>query len=472
MSHSTLQALRPPKPGSALRAVAAFLVAGLLVVVLVGAVLAWAQHQTATAEAIRDARTLTNLEAGDVVGPLLTDAALVPGPAQSALDAVVRRRVLGSRIVRVKIWDASGRIVYSDDRTLIGRRFPIAADERAVLASGDTAAEVSELGAAENLDEKRFGRLLQVYEGVRTPAGTPLLFETYQPYTVITDASSRMWVASLPVLLGGLVLLYVLQAPLAYRMARRLQRSQEEREALLLRALSATDRERAAIAADLHDGVVQELAGTSFTLAAEADRAAATDPDGARVMRSAAGDLRRWVRELRSLIVTIVPPALHAQGLRSTLTDLAATLEARGIAVTVAVDDVGPVDETSEVLAYRAAQEGVRNVVRHAEATQVLIAVTRDRQGTLRLTVRDDGRGLDERYEEARRRGSVGLDLLGQLVAAHGGRLTVGNAVAGGVELVVALPGKAPATPAPGGGPGSPLRELSAVAPTGAGGAG
>ena len=441
--------LRVPRSVSALRAVAAFLVAGLVVVVLVGAVLAWAENRTATAEAIRDARTLTNLEASDVVGPLLTDAALVPGPARDALDAVVRTRVLGSRIVRLKIWDASGLIVYSDDRALIGRRFAIAADEQEVLRTGDTAAEVSELGAAENLDEREFGRLLQVYQGIRTPGGRPLLFETYQPYTVITEASHRMWLTSLPVLFGGLVLLYVLQAPLAYRMARRLQRSQEEREALLLRALSATDRERAAIAADLHDGVVQELAGTSFTLAAEADRAEAGNPEGARVMRSAAADLRRWVRELRSLIVTIVPPALHAQGLRSTLTDLAATLEARGIAVTVAVDDLGPVEETSEVLAYRAAQEGVRNVVRHAEATRVLIAVARDPDGTLRLTVRDDGRGLDGRHQEARRRGSVGLDLLGQLVAAHGGRLTVGNADGGGTELLVLLPGRAPSTPEP-----------------------
>lgn len=392
----------------------------------------------------------------------------MPGPAQTALDAVVRGHVLGSRIVRVKIWDASGRIVYSDDRTLIGQRFALPADEREVLASGAIAAEVSDLGAAENLDEKQFGRLLQVYEGVRTPSGTPLLFETYQPYTIITDASHRMWLTSLPALLGGLVLLYLLQAPLAYRLARRLQRSQEEREALLLRALSATDRERAAIAADLHDGVVQELAGTSFTLAAEADRAAATDPDGARVMRSAAADLRRWVRELRSLIVTIVPPALHAQGLRSTLTDLAATLEARGIAVTVAVDDIGPVDETSEVPAYRAAQEGVRNVVRHAEATQVLISVTRDDQGTLRLTVRDDGRGLDQEYGGTRRRGSVGLDLLGQLVAAHGGRLTVANGPAGGVELVVLLPGTVPAASPH----RAPLDQLGAAVPTGAGGTG
>jgi two-component system NarL family sensor kinase len=441
-----------------------------VVVALVGAVLAWAQHQTATSEAIRDARTLTNLEATDVVGPLLTDAALVPGSAQTALDAVVRGRVLGSRIVRLKVWDATGRIVYSDDRSLIGRQFALAADERDVLVSGDTAAEVSDLAAAENLDEKRFGKLLQVYRGFRTPAGTPLLFETYQPYTVITDASRRMWLTSLPVLLGGLVLLYLLQAPLAYRMARRLQRSQDEREALLLRTLTATDRERAAIAADLHDGVVQGLAGTSFALAAEAGRAAATHPDAARVMHSAASDLRRWVRELRSLIVTIVPPALHAQGLRSTLTDLAATLEARGITVRMAVDDIGPVDEITEALTYRAAQEGVRNIVRHAEATVVLLALARDDDGMLRLTVRDNGRGLDQGYSDARRHGSVGLDLLSQLVAAHGGRLTVGNADGGGVELVVVLPGDASVKAEAGGG-FRPIPEPGVVVPTGAGGA-
>ena len=471
MSESTVRRIRPSRVVSAPRAVGVFLLAGFLVVVVVGAVLAWAQHQAATAEAIRDARTLTNLEASDVVGPLVTDAALTPGPAQDALDEVVRGRVLGSRIVRVKIWDSSGRIVYSDDRTLVGRQFPLAADERAVLASGDTAAEVSDLDAAENVDEKEFGKLLQVYRGIRTPAGTPLLFETYQPYTVITEVSRRMWLTSLPVLLGGLVLLYLLQAPLAYRMARRLQRSQQEREALLLATLTAADRERAAIASDLHDGVVQGLAGASFTLAAGADRAEATAPDAARLMRQTAGDLRRWVRELRSLVVTIVPPALRAQGLRSSLTDLAATLEARGIAVTVDVRETGPIDETSEVLAYRAAQEGVRNILRHADATTVVLSLSRDDEGRLVTIVRDDGRGLDAGYGEARRRGSVGLDLLNQLVTAHGGRLTVANGGEGGVELVVVLPGVAAGASGNGVPEAAPVVEPPAVAPAISGGA-
>jgi two-component system NarL family sensor kinase len=421
------------------KAVAAFLLAGLVVLSVVALVLARAQQRSATAEAIRDARTLTNLEATDVVGPLLNDAALRAGAAQDRLDAVVRGRVLGSHIVRVKIWDASGTIVYSDDRALIGRRFELGSDELAALDSGRTSAEVTELDAAENEEERQFGKLLQVYQGIATPEGTRLLFETYQPYSVITVASRRMWETTLPVLLAGLALLYLVQAPLAYQMARRLRRSQDEREGLLLGTLAASDRERATIAADLHDGVVQGITGASFTLTAGAERTRTADPAAARLMESAAGDLRRWVRELRSLVVTITPPALHAQGLGPSLTDLAATLEVRGLTTTVDVDDAQGLDQTTEALLYRAAQEGIRNVVRHADATHVDLSVTRH-DGEVILRLCDDGRGLGAQYEDARSRGHVGLELLRQLVSAQGGELTIRDAEPQGTELVVTLP--------------------------------
>ena len=107
------------------RAVAAFLVAGLVVLSAIGIVLALALRQTATAEAIRDARSLTHMMATTVVGPVLRDEAFVPGPAHDALDQAMRRLVLGNRIVRIKVWDATGRIVYSDDDALVGKSFPL-----------------------------------------------------------------------------------------------------------------------------------------------------------------------------------------------------------------------------------------------------------------------------------------------------------------------------------------------------------
>jgi signal transduction histidine kinase len=440
------------------KAVAAFLVAGLFVLTAVGIVLAVALRQTATTEAILQARSLTSLEAASVVGPVLIDQALVPGSAQDALDRVVREYVLGTRVVRVKVWDATGRIVYSDDRSLVGLRFALGAQDLAALNSGGAYADVTDLTQSENLAERKFGKLLQVYLGVKTPSGQRLLFETYQPYQVIVDASRRLWLTSLPVLLGGLLLLYLVQAPLAYRMARRLKRSQDEREAMLLASLAASDRERATIAADLHDGVVQGLAGASYSLSAAAARARERDATSAKVMTATATDLRRWVRELRSLVVTITPPQLHVQGLATSLADLAATLEVRGLAVSVDVTGTERLDETTEALVYRAAQEAVRNIVRHADASSVTLGVARDstsssgrREETLVLRVRDNGCGFKTDNTAARARGSVGLELLSALVTSHGGTLTIDASPGQGTELILRVPlqAESPSEPRP-----------------------
>ena len=124
-------------PASVARAVAAFLVAGAVVLAVTGFGLAQLQRQQAVTEAVRDARSLTSIMAHAVVGPDLTDAALRPGPERRELDRVIRGRVLGETIVRVKIWDAEGRIVYSDDPGLIGQVFPLPEEERRALTTPD-----------------------------------------------------------------------------------------------------------------------------------------------------------------------------------------------------------------------------------------------------------------------------------------------------------------------------------------------
>lgn len=429
-------------PASVSRAVASFLIAGLIVFTVIGGLFAMAERGQAVAEAVRDARSLTSVEAYDVVGPALTDQALAPGPGFEALDRLVRDRVLGKQIVRVKIWDRTGRVLYSDAPALIGRRFVLERAERDAMG-GDAppVAGVTDLGQLENTYERQFGKLLQVYLGIRTRTGTPLLFETYQRYDAITANSQRMWRSSLPVLVGGLVLLYLVQAPLAYRMARRLRTSQEQREQLLLSSLAASDHERRRIASDLHDGVVQGLAGASYTLSAAADRArVAGSHDMATATARIAVDLRRWVRELRSLVVTITPPALHQQGLLASLTDLAATLESRGVAVTVSVPDDVAFTEATESLVYRVAQEGVRNIIRHAQAGSVALELSQQ-ASDLVFTVADDGEGFDLAAGGARGRGSVGLELLTALVADQNGTLTIASGPGCGTRLVLTLSG-------------------------------
>lgn len=429
--------MRVPRPAasSVAREVTAFLAAGLLALLALGGLLAWAEHRSAVGEAVQVARDLTAQDARTVVAPQLTEAALRPGPSYDRLDRAVRDRVLSRSVVRVKIWDASGQVLYSDDRALVGRRFRLDDDELAALQGGPAVAGPTDLREEENLDERQFGRLLQVYLGVRTTSGRPLLFETYQSYAPVEQLSRRIWRGTLPVLVGGLLLLELLQAPLAWRMARRLRAAQEEREQLLLVSLAASDRERARIAADLHDGVVQGLTGASYALSAAAD----SPGEGLRdASRQTARDLRRWVRELRSLVVTVTPPALRADGLLGPLADLLATLEHRGTHVSLVADELPelPLDATS--LAYRVAQEAVRNVVRHAGARRV-DAEVRVEAGSLVLRVVDDGRGFDP-AAVSRRSGSVGLELLAHVVEAQGGRLDVATGPGAGTAVTLTLP--------------------------------
>lgn len=416
---------------------AVFLTSGLLVLSLVGGVLAVVQHRSAVREAVREARTLTELQAANVVEPVLTDAALRPGAAQDALDRLVRERVLGSEVVRVKLWDAEGRVVYSDDRELVGRRFTLLPDELGALGpGGEPFVQVREHDELENARERALGTLLQVYLGVQTVEGTPLLYETYQPYGTIDAASRRLWRQALPVLLGALALLWLAQAPLAWRLATRLRRAQEQREQLLLANLAASDRERRRIAADLHDGVVQSLSGTSLTLSAAANRSTLRgDPDGARMLHAAAVDLRRSVRELRSLVVTITPPGLAGQALVPSLHDLVAPLQDRGIDLSLSVDDV-ELDGPTRDLVLRAVQEAVRNILRHAAASAATVQLSRQDDEVV-LDVCDDGAGFPAGNGPP---DGMGLTLLGGLAEQHGGRLQVSSAPGQGTRLVLRLP--------------------------------
>lgn len=72
--------------------------------------------------------------------PVLSDG-LLQGKARAiaAVDRVIQERVLSrpdNAIPRVKIWDTTGRIVYSDEPALIGKRYPFGADERSAFDTG------------------------------------------------------------------------------------------------------------------------------------------------------------------------------------------------------------------------------------------------------------------------------------------------------------------------------------------------
>jgi len=416
-----------------------FALAGLVVLAVFGAGAVLALRSLGNAEALRDARQFATLAGQGIVEPTVAPGLLRGRPeAIAAVDRMVQERVLGERVVRVKLWARDGRIVYSDEPRLIGTRFPLEADKLDVLRTGATKASLSDLSGPENRFERGQGDLYEVYLPIRTPDGTPLLFETYQRRSAVASTGRRIWMPFAALLLGSLLLLWLVQVPLAWRLGRRLQRTQAEREALLVRAVEASDDERRRIAADLHDGPVQDLAGISYSLsdAAQTEKSPATRET---LQRSAAGT-RDAMRRLRSLLVEIHPPNLRASGLEAALADLLAPFRARGVETELRVDASPGLDQDAERIVYRAAAEALRNVERHAGAARVAVTVARKDDG-VRLVVADDGAGFAPGDRERRREeGHVGLSLLEELVARAGGRLDVRSAPGEGTTFELELP--------------------------------
>jgi two-component system, NarL family, sensor kinase len=420
---------RADRDPSLARLFARFALSGLLAMVIIGAAGFVIVRRSATSDAITQAKDLTQLAGRGIAAPLITPGVLRGDPAALArLDRVVRERILrGTPIARVKIWDASGRVVYSDASDLIGKRFPLGKDELRSLRGGGTIADESNLSRPENRSERRFRQLVEVYVGIRGPGGTRLLYEDYERASTIAATSRRQWMRLVPALLGALLVLYLVQVPLAYSLARRLRARQREREQLLRRAIDASDMERRRIAADLHDGTVQRLAGVSLSLAASANALGGAEDGGkaSSALTRAAAETRETIRELRTLLVDIYPPTLQRSGLLAAMNDLVAPLRAAGIAVTLDIPEDLQLPSGTEALLYRVAQEALRNARTHGEPTTVEISIEVHSRSAM-LCVSDNGRGFGPDDGDDRDRGDhFGLRLMRDLADHAGGTLQV-----------------------------------------------
>ncbi len=421
------------------------MLAGLVAVLIVGFATAIASRRIGEREAIVDARTTALVRAQGVVEPAVTDGLLTRDPAAVAkavakVKAVVESAVIDKSLVRVKIWTRAGVIVYSDEPRLEGLRYQLGADEIAAIDAGRIEADVSDLTAPENRFERSQGKLLEVYLPIRTPNGQRLLFEAYFRYEAVSAAGARIWRSFAPISLGALIVLELIQVPFAWSLARRLRQRQREREALLRQALDASDLERRRIAADLHDGVVQDLTGVAYALTGAARQPNLPTETARELERSATG-VRTGVKALRSLLVEIYPPNLAEIGLASALTDLVARAELRDLTATLDTAHLRePLPGPIAALLYRCAQEGLRNVFSHSRARSVVVRVATEQTRAV-LDVRDDGVGFDVgRVGSNVARGHFGLQGVHDLVRAAGGTTAVRSSPGNGTELHVEVP--------------------------------
>lgn len=417
------------------RAVLIYLVLGFAALVAsgVGTYLvsrAVARHQ-ALEEAERSGIALADL----VVDPLLTAVTSGDTERLAELDSAIARQIGRGGLMRVKVWDLTGKLLYCDEPELIGRRFPLSEAAERTIRENTTHAGISPLEEPENVAEVG-NKMVEVYVPVELDGYPRLAFEAYFDYKGVQARTDELTSEMVPIVVGALAVLQLTQIPIALSLARRVARHQEERSQLLRRALSASDHERRLVATKLHDGVVQDLAGASYVLSA-AEKS--LPPAERELVGRGRAALQEAVSALRTAMVEIYPPDLAEGGLGQAMDDLAAPL--RGDGTRVVLDLAIPDGLSAPVAAalYRLTREAFRNVIEHAHATRVDVRLRCDGPNVL-LRIDDNGVGLPATGTDRRAEGHLGLRLLADSMVELGGRFRARTRPEGGTSIQVSLP--------------------------------
>jgi signal transduction histidine kinase len=399
------------------RSVAWFVVLGVGAFLLVSVAGIFSIRQIARREALGEAEQLAEVD-GRIVQRRLLDGLLTgDADATAAIGAVAFDAVLLEPVVGISLRTAEGDVLYADDPSRIGSIEPIDPEGSAALATGQ-------------ITMQEQGDVLSAADALRTPNGTPVLFQILIRRSAIEASERAVFDTFVPWLIASLFAFALLAGLITWGATRRMVAAASERAILLQRVVDAEDRERRRIAADLHDGPVQELAGVAMQLAARSE--SVSDDAAKGSLRSAAEVVRSSVRTLRSVIVGVYPPSLRQAGLGPALSDLAAHLEQEGITVRIDVDRPRGYVPHVDDLIYRVSREALRNVASHAHASHVELRV-RQHGSTVILEITDDGVGMEEIADRAGGDGShLGLQIVRDLVVDAGGSLDVRRASADG----------------------------------------
>ncbi|HMX27297.1 MAG TPA: triple tyrosine motif-containing protein, partial [Blastocatellia bacterium] len=234
-------------------------------------------------------------------------------------------------------------------------------------------------------------------------------------------------------------------AALGYRLRiRQLEERHAAQQAFSRRLIESQEAERKRIAAELHDGLGQNLlviknrALFGLLQPDDASRSAAQLTDISATVSQA-------IDEVRQIAANLHPYQLDRLGLTKALTAMIRKVGAAAqLDIAVSLDNVDDaLDAAEQINLYRIVQEGLNNIVKHAAATQVNVQVLRTSQD-LQLTLRDNGRGFvpAEPGKRSAESASGGLGLTGMAERARllGGALEIDSAPEMGTLLTLNIP--------------------------------
>jgi PAS domain S-box-containing protein len=232
---------------------------------------------------------------------------------------------------------------------------------------------------------------------------------------------------------GHVIALYVLGTDVT-----ELRESHQRIRQLAQRLETVREDERQAIAQVLHEGIAQDLFATKLGL--DHLRAQATGRAGVtQAFQELAETIDKCMDATRQIANELRPSAFAYLPVSVALQEHARYFgEISGLKIRVAeITPLPKLDEATRLILFRAGQEALTNVARHAQASSVDIVLGAD-SDFITMDITDDGIGIDE--TALAKAGSLGLLGIQERVGAFGGALVVRKNVGAGTTVSVRLP--------------------------------
>ena len=205
------------------------------------------------------------------------------------------------------------------------------------------------------------------------------------------------------------------------------------------RLVEAQERERSIVAADIHDGVLQQLGATAIRLELAQARVEQHDfHTASEIIADGAQEIRACARELRALLMELRPQVLDDNGLNAALQELGRHVA--GVEVSVHSDVPDTIGSEYSITIFRIVQEALTNIEKHAQAQHASVSVD-FQDGQIGIEIKDDGIGFEGSVTGPSAQGSH-LGLLGMRERAGmlGGRFSISGASGGGTLIEATLP--------------------------------
>ncbi|MEX2117367.1 MAG: PAS domain S-box protein [Bacteroidota bacterium] len=222
-----------------------------------------------------------------------------------------------------------------------------------------------------------------------------------------------------------------------------LRQREQELERLSSARAAAQEDERRRIARELHDGLGQMLTAAKFNVEILEDTPGLGEAEKKR-FDEIKGLLDNVMTEARDISYNLMPSVLEDFGLSPALQLLCETFGNRvNVKVSYQSHGInGRFDRALEVNLYRIAQEGLTNIVKHAEAGSIEVQLLGNDQG-VRMSIEDDGKGFSPSMPRTlSSAGGMGILSMRERAAVFGGTLTIESTPGKGTTILVDIPKK------------------------------